>query len=386
MSFQDTTGQEFTPQTAWEHAVDLLDAYNAELQAQGLAPIVATQANALWLMMLAIGSKEQTQESNLSAASNSFNLALASNQQISNLLPAAGMSLLPGAATLVTLQVTAAGGTCVVPSGTLVPFGAVNFATASGISIPASGIQTVLATCDTLGPVVVSPNQLTAFGTSIPNLLSVTNPAAGITGRNTETENQARNLLILGDTIGWNLNGVQRAISAIPGITSCKVWFNFDTVDDLVLTGGSIVLPRHAMIVVAGVDSSGTLIASTYQGLMSAPTDGTESQQYTYLSGQVVDVAYMTAENQNLWVKVYYDDAQATQAGFVTSIEEVLAGITFAIGQTVTAQLISEALTGFQFAVIVGAEVSLDGLAYTQKVDANGTAIPVVFDVVVEGV
>lgn len=386
MSFEDTTGTEFTPQTAGEHAVDLLDAYNALLQSQGLSPIVATQANALWLLMLAIGSKEQTQESDLYSASNSFNLALASDHQISNLLPAAGTSLIPGAATLVTLQVTAGIGTCVVPSGTLVPFGAVNFVTASGLSIPASGIQSVLATCDTLGPVVVSPNQLTAFATSIPNLSSVTNPAAGITGRNTETQNQARNRLILGDTIGWNLNGVQRAIGSIAGITSCKVWFNFDTVDDLVLTGGAIVLPRHAMIVVAGVDSTGTEIASTYMSLMNAPTDGTESQQYTFLSGQVVDVAYMTAANQNLWLKVYYDDAQQTQAGFVTAIEEVLSGIVFTIGQTVTAQLISEALTGFPFATIVGAEVSLDGVTYTQKVDANGDAIPVVFNVVVEGV
>jgi hypothetical protein len=282
--------------------------------------------------MLAVGSKEQTQDAVQSQANNSLTLSLCDDRQISNLLPIAGTELIPGAPTSVTLEVTAGAGSCAVPQGSPLTYGDVQFTTVSGITVPMSGVGEVLALCTTIGPVVVGPDQLTAFSTSIPNLASVTNPEPGITGRNTETQGQARNRLILGETIGWNLNGVQRAISAIDGITACKVYFNFDNSSDLILEGGFPVQPRHALIVVAGTDTSGTEIASTYLGLMSAPTDGEESQNYTFLSGQVIAVNYQNADEQNIYVKVFYDQDQETQAGFTTSIETILQALVFQIG------------------------------------------------------
>jgi hypothetical protein len=233
--------------------------------------------------------------------------------------------------------------------------------------------------------VVVGPDQLTSFGTSIPNLSSVTNPSAGVTGRDAETFSGARNRLIIGDTIGCNLNGVQRAIGAIDGITACKVYFNFDNSNELILQGGFPIQPRHSLIVVAGSDILGTEIASTYMGLMSAPTDGESSQNYTFLSGQVVAVNFEEADEQDIWVKVYYDNDQDTQAGFETSIDQVLQALAFDIGQTVSQETICNALAGFQFATIIGAEVSTDGVTYSRKINADGTSVPVVFSVVVTG-
>jgi len=376
----------FSPESASDAAVDLLNEYNALLQAQGLPPIVATPANALWLIFLALGSKIQSQDELIAQAVNSFNLALSDDQQIVNFLPAAGTELIPGAFTSVILEVVAGAGTLTVPSGSVLPYGDVNFTTVSGITLPASGIGEVIALCNTLGPVVVGPNQLTSFSTSFPNLVSVTNPSAGVTGRNDETPTGARNRLIRGETIGWNLNGVQRAIGSISGITACKVYFNFDTQNNMVLEGGMAVLPRHALIVIAGTDTSGTEIASTYMGLMSAPTDGDQFQNYTFLSGQVVAVNFQEADEQNLWVRVFYDLDQDTQAGFESSIDQIIEALVFQIGQTVTQETICNALLGFQPAAIVGAEVSLDGVTYGNKVQADGTSVPVVFNVEVVGV
>ncbi len=377
-------GVTWTPKTASEHAVAMLNEYNALLQAQGLPQIVAVQDNALWLMMLAVGSKLQATDDAILQGYNSFNLDLADGQQISNLLPAAGTELIPGSATSVLLNIAAgSGGALTIPEGSLLPFGAVNFMTASGITIAASGTGEMVATCDTDGPIVIGPGSLTSFSASFPNLLSVTNPAAGVTGRNAETQNEARQRLIIGDTIGWNLNGVQRAISSIDGITQCRVYFNFSTSESLVLQGGTIILPRHAGIIIVGEDTSGTEIASTYFGLMNAPTDGLLSQDYTFLNGQVIPVNYFEAGEQNLWVKVFYDNDNETQSGFETAISDVVEAITFTIGQTVSSQTISEALTGFQYATILGAEVSTDGVTYSNKADIDGDSVPVVFAVVV---
>lgn len=384
MSFE-INGITWTPETADLHAQDILNAMNALLSAQGLPTVSATPANALWLFMLAVGSKEQTQDDDLSAAINSFNLALCSDQQILNLLPIAGTSLIPGAFTLVNLKVTAGGGTTVVPSGTILPYGSVNFLTTSGISLTTSGVGFVNAQCDTLGPIVVPASGLTAFGVNIPNLSSVYNPTAGVTGRNTETADEARQRLILGQTIGFNLNGVQMALQSIPGITAAKVWFNIDTVNNLVLTGGTVVPPRHCRIIVAGSDTSGTMIASNYLQRITCPTDGASFQTYTFLSGQVFDVFYDTAVTQNVYVKVYYDNTQPTQSGFETLIDEILAALTFDIGQTISSETIIEALVGFQYASIIGATVSLDGVTYSNKVLINGNAVPGISNVVVVG-
>lgn len=375
MSFE-IAGATWTPETASQHGAGILSAMNALLQAQGLAPVAATPANALWLFMLAVGSKEQTQDQALAQAINSFNLALASDQQVVNLLPIAGTSLIPGAYSTVTMQVTAGAGTCTVASGIQLPYGTVNFLTTSGITVPASGIGFVNAQCDTLGAIVVPANGLTAFGTNVPNLASVTNPAAAVTGRNVETPNQARQRLINGETIGWNLNGVQQAISAIPGITAAKIWFNQDTTTDLVLTGGVLVPPRHCKIIVAGSDPSGTLIASNYLSRITPPTDGFESQTYTFLSGQVFTVYYDFADTQAVFVRVIYDEDVPTQSGFGTEIATILEGLTFAIGETISANTILDALNGFPYASLIDAEVSLDGVTWSNKVLIDANAIP----------
>lgn len=384
MSFE-INGLTWTPETADLHAQDILAAMNAILSAQGLPTVSATPANALWLFMLAVGSKEQSQDNDLSAAINSLNLALCSDQQILNLLPIAGTSLIPGAYTLVSLKVTAGGGTTVVPSGTFLPYGSVNFLTTSGISVATSGVGFVTAQCGTLGPVVVPASGLTAFGVNIPNLLSVYNPTAGITGRDTETANEARQRLILGQTIGFNLNGVQQSLLSIPGVTAAKVWFNIDTVNNLVLTGGIVVPARHCRIIIAGTDTSGTMIASNYLSRITCPTDGESFQTYTFLSGQVFDVFYDTAVTQNVFAKVYYDVDQPTQSGFQTLIDEILSELTFDIGQTISSETIIEALVGFQYASIIGATVSLDGITYSNKVLIDGNAVPGISSVVVTG-
>lgn len=375
MSFE-IAGMTWTPESASQHAAEILSAMNALLQAQGLPTVAATPANALWLFMLAVGSKEQTQDDDLSQAINSFNLALASDQQIVSLLPIAGTSLIPGAYSTITMEVIAGSGSVTVPSGTLLPYGTVNFVTASGITVPTSGTGFVDATCDTLGAVVVPANGLTAFGTNIPNLSSVFNPAAAVVGRDVETANQARQRLINGQTIGWNLNGVQQAISAIPGISACVVYFNESTTTDLTLTGTVVVPPRNCKIIVAGDDASGTMIASAYLERITPPTTGAYTQFYTFLSGQSFPVYYDVANSQSVYVRVYYDTNVPTQSGFGTELATILEALTFTIGQTISTNTVLDALIGFQFASIIGATVSLDGITYGNKVSINADSIP----------
>lgn len=373
----------WTPRTASEHANDLLVEYNASLAAQGLSPVVGTQANALWLLFLALGSKFQTNDDEMVQAFNSFNVELGDDQQISFILPAAGTELSPGAATAVVIRVTAGtAGSATIPAGALLPYGDAAFATIAELVVPALGVGTVEADCTTVGPVVVPSGVLTSFLSSYPNVAGVTNPAAGVTGRNAETPNEARQRLIVGDVVNWNIDGVQREIAALVGIQACRVYFNYDPVNDLILQGGYHVLPRHAYIVIIGAS---TLIAQTYAQLMSAPTQGTYSQSYSYLS-QVISVSYSLAGNQNLYVKVDVDASQTTQTGYDSLIRSLVSGIPFTIGQTVSSNTILGALQNFTAASIVGAQVSLDGITWSDKVVFNATNIPVVASVTVASV
>ena len=230
MSFK-IDGVTWTPKTTTEHADLIIDKINEILQEEGIEDkdgnviqLKKNYGNALYLLALGDGQRFAENDAALSKAINSFNIELADDQQIQNLLPIAAMTRNPGSYSTLQLVATASDdGQCVIPAGTKAPYGDVNFVTQSETVISAGSTAIIDTVCDTLGPVVVLTGEVTAFENEIANLESVSNPTSSVPGIAPETTNSLRKRLLAGDTIKYSLDGCKSALEELTGINHARI-------------------------------------------------------------------------------------------------------------------------------------------------------------------
>jgi hypothetical protein len=377
MSFV-VNGITWTSKTAATHAQTQLDAINALRSSRGESLLIATPDNAIWLELLAAGSLQQNYDNELYGASQSFNVATCSDDQVLNLLPISGTQLIPATYSTVNISVTAAAaGAATVPQGTLAPFSGINFVVNLTTVVPAGTTVSIPATADTPGPYLALTGNISSFYTSIPNVQTVTNLAASTQGAVTETVNALRKRLINGtSTINWSLDGTILAIQALQGITHANVYFNPDTISNLVLQGGTTILPRNCRIVIQGTDVTGQL-ANTYASRQTSPTQGAFSENWITKSGQNIPIFYDVATNQPVYIKVYYDPALPVSSGFNVLLQAAIValGANLSIGQSVSSQFISEGILGFPYCTVTGVTVSADNITFSREALVNATSV-----------
>ena len=377
MSFT-VNGATWTPKTATEHAQTQLDVINAGRQSRGESLLIASPYNAIWLELLAAGSLQQTYDDDLYQSSQSFNVSTCDDDQVLNLLPITGTTLIPATYSTVSISVTAAAaGSATVPSGTLAPFSGINFVVNTTTVVPAGTTVAMSATADTAGPYLATAGTINRFTTNITNVQTVTNLANSTQGSSVESVSSIRGRLISGSgTINWDLDGTILAIRALQGIIFANMYFNPDTVNNLVLPGPVTIPPRHNRIVIQGTDVNGKL-AQTYAERQTAPTDGAYSQNWISLSGQTIPIYYDVATNQPCYIKVYYDPTMPISSGFDSLIKQTIVnlGSTVTIGQAITSQFISEALNGFIYATITGITLSADNVTFGRECAINANAV-----------
>lgn len=276
MSFQ-INGETWQPKTATEHADLIIDRINELLQENNvtdkdgnIVQLRKNYGNALYLLALGDGQRLADNDAELSKAIDSFNIELADEQQIENLLPIAAITRNPGSYSTLKLTVTASeDGECIVPAGTKAPFENMNFVTQAEAIIPAGHTQTIETVADVIGPVVVLTGEVTEFDTEIANLESVENLQSSVPGNAAETTDSLRRRILKGQTIPYSLDGVKLALEELTGINHARVYFNFNVTGNLALPGNIEVAPRTAYIVINGQSEE---LAATYARYMSAPT------------------------------------------------------------------------------------------------------------------
>lgn len=286
MSFE-IDGRTWTPQTAIEHAENIILRVNGTLQEQNIldsdgniAELKQNYANALYLLALGDGARFADNDLKLDQAINSFNVELADDQQIENLLPIAAITRNPGSYSTLRLVATADDyGTCTIPAGTKGPYGDVNFIVDETAVISPGSTQIINTTCDTIGPVAVLSGEVTSFATDIPNLANLVNVESSVPGVAKETTNSLRQRLNAGDTIKYSLDGCKNALEELTGVATARVYFNYNNNATLELPGGVEIEPRTAYIVILGFSDR---IAEVYGEYMSAPTQNSPVAGPTY--------------------------------------------------------------------------------------------------------
>lgn len=380
MSFS-VPGSSWTPKSAGDHAQSVLDAINSALAPVGIT-ITPSLGNIVWLFCLGIGSVAALFDESLESAKNSFDPALCDDDQILHMLSVTGLTRIQGSySTLNVLFTAGSGGPLTVPAGTHVsirnqsPLFVVNALTV----VPAGTQVSIATTCDTIGPVQVAPSQVSGVVEALVNFASVTNTEYTVNGRDIETLDALRVRIINGYVIHNNIEGFILALRALPGISQAKVFFNPSTTTPLVLPG-SISLPARNVYIV--VNGSSDQIANTWADRSLAPTYGTETQVYTTLSGQLVNVYYNSAVSEDIWVKVYVSSVYTKQAGYDIVIKQKIVALQTdaEIGKTVTSEFVLEVLKNFVYATINGVEVSLTDSAYSRTAVISAKSVPVFSD------
>lgn len=167
-------------------------------------------------------------------------------------------------------QPTLATVTCTGLQGTVIPVGAqirsedgTRYECVNMTQIPASGSVDVLFQCMTAGPIECPAETLNKIVTVIPGWDTVINQAAGVTGRNRESQVDFENRRF--ESVAKNSHGalasLQGALYDLEGVTDCRVLEN--TGDDPIVKHG-VTIPGHSVAICIYGGADGDIAEAIY--------------------------------------------------------------------------------------------------------------------------
>lgn len=242
----------------------------------------------------------------------SLSLASSSDRQLLNLAQMCNIKRRPASYTTVNINVfsslTAAcrippmAPVTVVTGGRAMTFHSSN---TSYVYIPEGQTQRITLIADEMGAFTVPEGAITAFDNDISNLRLIKSDAA-VPGRPEETVAELRKRIQKRSEISSSIIRVQDALSALPGITLCNVYFNFNPTGETII-GGVTVKPRQALLVIQGYNAK---IAETYFRYMTAETAGKDQagvqyQSYITHAHQSIYCYYIAPQQTRVYVRVY---------------------------------------------------------------------------------
>lgn len=375
MSF-NYDSQTWVVNSAINHATDILTGINTNLTSLGYSSsdlLKPSANNAVWIQLLAQGAIRADYDNVLYDAQISLDPAQCSDAQVLNLATIAGTELQQGTYSTVVITVTASSaGSAVIPSGSQLPFtNGIYFSTQQDNTILANASASITVIASIRGAILVLANQLTSFSPTIANVASITS-AQSVEGVFDETIPQLRERIIIGSTFKNNLDGLQRNLEQLEGVTSAKCYFNPDSVSDLTLPGSITVLPRNLQVYIQGTS---LLVGKTIFETLMLKTQGSESQIYTTLSGQSFTVYYDYSTNTTVYVKILVPDASTLADSVILAITNLVLTLSPTIGQAIDSNMVDELFIGFTGCEIVGCLISTDNINFYQRVVINGNSV-----------
>lgn len=189
--------------------------------------------------------------------------------------------------------------TCTGLKGTVIPYGAIvqdtqgnqlRHTAAGGVSIPDGGsVDTSFATVEH-GDIEIGAGTVTKIVTVVAGWDSVTNEAAGVTGRDIEADGELYQRMLQSYAINANgtVANLQANLSQLEGVIDCVVLENYTNNSQ---EQYSITLTPHsvAVCIVGGEDED---IAETIYRRKSAGCDTVGSHTVTYVDHDYFDASY----------------------------------------------------------------------------------------------
>jgi uncharacterized phage protein gp47/JayE len=202
--------------------------------------------------------------------------------------------------------------TCTGLQGTVIPFGAVVQDTngnryrclVTGATIGESGNATVNFSAIDHGPLEVQPETVTRIITTVPGWDSVTNPVAGVTGRDEESDAVLRDRTK--ESVALNSHGsvssILAAVAQVDGVIDVSV---LENITNEPKTQYGIVVPGHSIAVcVAGGEGADIAQAIYEKKDAGCGMTGTTEVTYTLPSGAEYTYPITIPTNTNVFVKV----------------------------------------------------------------------------------
>ncbi len=213
--------------------------------------------------------------------------------------------------------------TCTGLQGTVIPFGAVVQDTngnkyrclMTGATLGETGTATVNFSAVDHGPLEVQPGTVTRIVTTVPGWDSVTNPVAGVTGRDEESDAvlRARTQESVALNSHGSVSSILAAVAQVDGVIDVSVLENITNEPE---TQYGIVVPGHSIAVcVAGGEGADIAQAIYEKKDAGCGMTGTTEVTYTLPSGTEYTYPITIPTNTNIFVQVTL---------FTTSIGESL--------------------------------------------------------------
>lgn len=202
-----------------------------------------------------------------------------------------------------TLALTGDVGT-VVPAGTIFSASVipgVKFALDTEIVIDSLGNGIGEVTADTDGATIIAANTITTIDTPVSGLTEVTNPVAGQTGIDRETDEELRirraQSVALGSTS--MVESIVANVANVEGVSRTKLYENIGTITD------SNGIPAHSMeVIVSGGQDSDVAEAIALKRSAGCGLHGTTSSPYVDSNGYSHDVNFSRPVDKPIYIQI----------------------------------------------------------------------------------
>lgn len=271
-----------------------------------------------------------------------------------------------GVSTVVNCVLGGTNGT-IITKGSLVSDGDYEYQLLSDVTIGVSGQAIGQFQCTTSGSIVVLSNTVTEVVTQISGWDTVRNNQAGVTGYDTENDNQFRERI----TANWFNVRARGALGAI--------WDNMAQLENVISVcvrenptnanitiDGFTLLPHSVFVCVAGGLDSDIAKCMYNQKTIGANTNGnTNVSWYDSTTGLLNNYKIQRAETVNLQVEVSYQTSYYTTANVEEQIKTAIMGWVaenpFRIGQTISGNMLAQAFDGFVYADLLSIKLNVVG-------------------------
>lgn len=388
-------GVDYTIKTPQENTDDIISYINTYCTENGVKNaygedvyIEPNDANPLYALARGVGYVSSILQKLAYSAGCSMSIPASSSSQLLNLATLAGVSR--AAATKTTITCTAfaeSDQSCVISTemtATLTIAGEdVIFQPAFDLALEPGESKQLILTCQQYGSFNISAGTITGFDAPVAGLRKLAT-FDSTPGQTEEPLSHLRERLQRRAVSDTRLDRAAAAIQALPGVSVCSIYFNYDPALTKTVNIGAYAVqvpPRMALLMVLGYNED---IAATFYNYLLCqtvnPTDipGVITQNYVTKANQTIPVYAVPPYQQAIYVRVFYNENLTTQQQQAIADTVCMLAGEVSVGSDVTsAMVISLLKETYPDLDIQGAEVSLDNSTFDYKVQAPITAVPI---------